>query len=50
MTVTVTENRFCGETGPACYLYYDLATGRLKEISEDDYATALVTGELPWII
>lgn len=50
MTVTVTENRFCGETGPACYLYYDLATGRLKEISEDDYMGAVVSGQAPWSI
>ena len=46
--VTVTENRFCGETGVASYLYYDRDTGRLKEISEADYNKAAVGGEAPW--
>ena len=44
----VTENRFCGETGVACYLYYNPETGRLKEISEAEYNKASVSGEAPW--
>lgn len=50
MSVTVTENRFCGETGIANYLYYDLTTGRLREVSEDDYMAAKLTGQAPWSI
>lgn len=46
--VTVTENRFCGETGIASYLYYDRDTGRLREISESDYNKAFLGGEAPW--
>ena len=46
--VSVTENRFCGETGIASYLYYDRDTGRLREISEADYNKAAVGGEAPW--
>lgn len=33
--VTITKNRFCGRTGPACYLSYSEATGRLSELSID---------------
>lgn len=46
--VTITENRFCGETGLACYLFYNLATGRLQEITEDEYTKGVTTGEPPW--
>jgi twinkle protein len=31
--VRVLKNRYTGETGPACYLYYDRVTGRLTETS-----------------
>lgn len=48
MKVVVTENRFCGETGMACYLYYDKDTGRMSEMTEDMYNSAAATGELPW--
>jgi twinkle protein len=34
--VTVSDNRFCGDTGLACYLYYDPDTGRLSEVDEDE--------------
>jgi twinkle protein len=50
MKVTVTENRFCGETGLACYLFYDLETGRLKELTEEEYLKGVATGEAPWTI
>ena len=33
--VSVTKNRFCGRTGPACYLLYDNDTGLLKELDAD---------------
>lgn len=29
--VRVLKNRYTGETGPACYLYYDKSTGRMTE-------------------
>lgn len=34
--VVVEKNRFCGRTGPACYLYYDEFTGRLRELSPEE--------------
>ena len=46
--LTVTENRFCGETGVASYLYFNPDTGRLNEISEAEYNKAAVSGEAPW--
>jgi twinkle protein len=30
--VTVEKNRFCGYTGPACYLWYNTETARLTEL------------------
>lgn len=33
--VTVDKNRFCGRTGPACYLFYDSETGRLNEMTRE---------------
>lgn len=30
--VVVQKNRFCGRTGPACYLFYDGEIGRLTEL------------------
>lgn len=35
VTVRVLKNRFTGETGPACKLLYDKATGRLCEVPMD---------------
>lgn len=32
--VSVQKNRFSGRTGPACYLFYDAATGRLQELDK----------------
>lgn len=33
----VKKNRFCGRTGPACYLKYDAETGRLAELPKEDW-------------
>lgn len=33
--LSVQKNRFCGKTGPACYLWYDAETGRLQELTKD---------------
>jgi twinkle protein len=30
--VVVEKNRFCGRTGPACYLFWNGITGRLEEL------------------
>ena len=41
--VRVLKNRFTGDTGPACSLYYEKSTGRLTASpfkQEDDYETA----------
>lgn len=32
--VSVQKNRFCGRTGPACYLFYDSESGRLSELDK----------------
>lgn len=32
--LVVEKNRFCGRTGPACYLWYNEITGRLEELDE----------------
>lgn len=43
-TVRVLKNRYTGQTGPACYLQYDVNTGRMNEVeapqedlNEDDF-------------
>ncbi|CAN5950620.1 unnamed protein product [Sphagnum jensenii] len=33
--VIVEKNRFCGRTGPGCYLHYNAFTGRLNELTEE---------------
>lgn len=33
--IVVEKNRFCGRTGPACYLWYNEITGRLEEINQE---------------
>lgn len=33
--VIVEKNRFCGRTGPGCYLHYNNDTGRLTELTEE---------------
>jgi twinkle protein len=35
-TVRVLKNRYTGETGPACWLFYDKSTGRLSEVSNPE--------------
>lgn len=30
--ITIEKNRFCGRTGPACYLFYNEMTGRMEEL------------------
>lgn len=32
--VRVLKNRYTGETGPACYLFYDKETGRMSEVAK----------------
>lgn len=34
-TLTVEKNRFCGRTGPACYLFYNEVTNRLEELPHE---------------
>lgn len=36
MKVSVEMNRFCGRTGPACYLRYSPETGRMDELDEKE--------------
>jgi twinkle protein len=33
--VMVEKNRFCGRTGPACYLFWNGITGRLEELTKE---------------
>lgn len=33
--IVVEKNRFCGRTGPGCYLHYNEHTGRLNELTEE---------------
>lgn len=35
-TVSVQANRFCGRTGPVCYLLWDTCTGRMVELNHED--------------
>ena len=35
--VNILKNRFSGETGHACDLHFDLATGCLSEIHNQDF-------------
>lgn len=54
--LTVQKNRFCGRTGPGCYLFYEPTTGRLEELAPDEIrnyeeggnAAGLVTKEERW--
>ena len=47
MKVVVSENRFCGETGIACYLHFSQETGRLTEIPESDFELHKGSNESP---
>lgn len=37
--VSVEKNRFCGYTGPACYLWYNKDTARLQELEAEEALT-----------
>ena len=37
--ITVEKNRFCGYTGPACYLWYNKDTARLTELDREEAET-----------
>lgn len=43
--VSVEKNRFCGRTGPACFLKYDAETGRLAEIPKETFLEMLLKGK-----
>ena len=45
--VTVSDNRFCGDTGLACYLYYDSDTGRMANLSEEEFVSRSKGGGKP---
>lgn len=47
MKVVVSENRFCGETGVACYLHFSQDSGRLTEIPESDFELHKGSNESP---
>lgn len=42
--VIVEKNRFCGRTGPGCYLHYNEFTGRLNELNEEQIKAYLAGG------
>ncbi len=44
--VTVEKNRFCGYTGPACYLWYNKDTSRLNELEQDEAMIYEAGGDL----
>ncbi len=43
--LSIEKNRFCGRTGPACYLQYEAETGRLREITDPEIITRYEKGE-----
>lgn len=46
--VTVEKNRFCGRTGPACYLWYNEATTRMTQLTKEEvelYEQGLAPGD-----
>jgi twinkle protein len=42
--ITIEKNRFCGRTGPACYLYYNDLTNRLEELTDPEVIMAFENG------
>lgn len=51
--IVIEKNRFCGKTGPACYLAYQPETGRLVELTReeiDKYESGQTVGEPAWPI
>lgn len=46
--LVVEKNRFCGKTGPGCWLYYNPETGRLRELDQGEsqnYENGVANGE-----
>jgi twinkle protein len=51
--VSIEKNRFCGYTGPACYLWYNKESGRMTELDHEEIdkyeqGDSLRDSELPW--
>lgn len=51
--IVVEKNRFCGKTGPCCWLWYNEVTGRLQELDEAEvkqFEAGISPGEAdePW--
>lgn len=51
--VSVEKNRFCGYTGPSCYLWYNSDTARLIELTDEQISTyergaTLLDDDLPF--
>lgn len=42
--VEIEKNRFCGRTGPACWLHYNEMTGRLVELDKDEVEKYMAGG------
>lgn len=42
--VVISDNRFCGVTGLACYLYFDQETGRMLEYTEEQFLESAASG------
>lgn len=52
--LTVEKNRFCGYTGPACYLWYNAETARLTELEPEEAQIFAAGGTIneadkPWV-
>jgi twinkle protein len=44
--LVIQKNRFCGITGPASYLFYNPASGRLEELTDPEVRTFEAGGTL----
>lgn len=42
--ISIEKNRFCGRTGPACYVYYNDLTNRLEELTDPEVIIAFESG------
>lgn len=45
--IWVEKNRFCGKTGPACYVHYNEFTGRLTQLTDEQAAVFIQGGAAP---
>lgn len=45
--IVVEKNRFCGKTGPGCWLWYNEASGRLVELTADEIKAYESGGNVP---